>query len=118
VSDADLCRVYASADIFVAPALGGESFGIVLLEAMAAGCAVVASDLPGFRSVVDDQVTARLVPPGDARAIASSVDALLSNPALRQAQIDAAREAVQAFDWPWVATRVRSVYAAALEAAG
>ncbi|MFT6803064.1 MAG: phosphatidylinositol alpha-mannosyltransferase [Nitriliruptoraceae bacterium] len=118
VSDADLCRVYASADIFVAPALGGESFGIVLLEAMAAGCAVVASDLPGFRSVVDDQVTARLVPPGDARAIASSVDALLSNPALRQAQIDAAREAVQAFDWPGVATRIRSVYATALEAAG
>ncbi len=114
VSDADLPRVYASADVFVSPALGGESFGIVLLEAMAGGCAVVASDLPGFRSVVDDHVTARLVPPGDARAIAAAVDALLVNPALRDAQVAAGRDAVRAFDWPWVATRIRSVYVDAL----
>ncbi len=115
VSADDLPRVYAAADVFVSPALGGESFGIVLLEAMAAGAAVVASDLPGFRSVVDDGVTARLVPPGDSRALAAAVDVLLTNPKLREAQVAAARDAVTSYDWPWVATRVRSVYAEVLE---
>ena len=110
VSDDDLPRCYASADVFVAPATGGESFGIVLLEALAAGVPVVASDLPGFRSVVEDGRTARLVPPGDARGIADAVDALLANPTLRDAQVDAGREAVEEFDWPWVATRLRSIY--------
>lgn len=116
VSDADLPRCYRSADVFVAPATGGESFGIVLLEALAAGTAVVASDLPGFRSVVDDGRTARLVPPGDARGLADAVDALLSNPTLRAAQVEAGRQVVHDFDWPWVATRIRSIYREALEA--
>lgn len=116
VSDADLPRCYASADVFIAPATGGESFGIVLLEALAAGTAVVASDLPGFRSVVDDGRTARLVPPRDARGLADAVDALLSNDTLRTAQVEAGREAVNEFDWPWVATRIRSIYREALEA--
>ena len=110
VSDEDLPRCYASADVFVAPATGGESFGIVLLEALAAGTPVVASDLPGFRSVVEDGHTARLVPVGDARAIADAVDALLANPSLRDAQVAAGREAVEEYDWPWVATRLRSIY--------
>lgn len=116
VSDSDLPRCYASADVFVAPATGGESFGIVLLEALAAGTPVVASDLPGFRSVVDDGRTARLVAPGDARGLADAVDALLSNPTLREAQVEAARAAVNGYDWPWVATRIRSIYREALEA--
>jgi len=116
VSDSDLPRCYASADVFVAPATGGESFGIVLLEALAAGAPVVASDLPGFRSVVEDGRTARLVPPGDARGLAEAIDALLSNPTLRDAQVEAAREAVNEYDWPWVATRIRSIYREALEA--
>ena len=117
VSDSDLPRCYASADVFVAPATGGESFGIVLLEALAAGTPVVASDLPGFRSVVDDGRTASLVPVGDARGLADAVDALLSNQSLREAQVTAGREAVEEYDWPWVATRVRSIYREALESA-
>jgi phosphatidylinositol alpha-mannosyltransferase len=110
VSDEDLPRCYASADVFVAPATGGESFGIVLLEAMAAGTPVVASDLPGFRSVVEHGLTARLVPPGDARGLAHAVDLLLDNPALRDRQVAAGRQAVEEYDWPWVATRLRSIY--------
>lgn len=116
VSDADLPRCYASADVYVSPATGGESFGIVLLESLAAGTAVVASDLPGFRSVVEDGRTAHLVPPGDARALADAVDALLANPSLREAQVAAGREAVEEFDWPWVAARLRSTYRDVLEA--
>ena len=115
VSDSDLPRCYKSADVFMAPATGGESFGIVLLEALAAGTPVVASDLPGFRSVVDDGRTARLVPVGDARGLADAVDALLSNRHLREAQVTAGREAVEEYDWPWVATRVRSIYREAVE---
>ncbi len=115
VSDDDLPRCYASADVFVAPATGGESFGIVLLEALAAGTPVVASDLPGFRSVVEDGRTAPLVPVGDARGLADAVDALLSNPHLRDAQVAAGREAVEEFDWPWVATRLRSIYREVVE---
>lgn len=117
VSDDDLPRCYRSADVFVAPATGGESFGIVLLEALAAGTPVVASDLPGFRSVVDDGRTARLVPPGDARGLADAVDALLSNQTLREAQVAAGREAVEEYDWPWVATRLRSIYRDVVETA-
>jgi phosphatidylinositol alpha-mannosyltransferase len=112
----DLPRCYAAADVFVAPALGGESFGIVLLEAMAAGAAVVASDLPGFRSVVDDGVSARLVPPGDPASLAVAIEALLDNDALRRTQTAAATEAVRAYDWPWVTAQVRSVYREAVGA--
>lgn len=115
VSAEDLPRCYASADVYISPALGGESFGIVLLEALAAGAAVVASDLPGFRSVVDDGVTASLVPPGDDAALADAVDQLLRNPRRREAMVAAGREAVTRFDWPWVAAQVRSAYVDALE---
>lgn len=113
VDQEDLPRFYASADVFVSPALGGESFGIVLLEAMAAGAPVVASDLPGYRSVVDDGVTGRLVPRDDPRSLAAVVDALLENPSLRSALVEQGRRAVAAFDWPAVARRLREVYASA-----
>lgn len=118
VSEEDKARCFASADVYVAPALGGESFGIVLLEALAAGTAVVASDLPGFRSVVDDGVTASLVPPGDVVGLADAVDRLLRNPRRREAMVAAGREAVAAYDWPWVAAQVRSAYVDALEGRG
>lgn len=113
VDQADLPRFYRSADVFVSPALGGESFGIVLLEAMAAGAPVVASDLPGYRSVVEDGVTGRLVARDDPRALAAAVDALLENPALATALSDEARKSVVDYDWPVVARRLREVYASA-----
>src|SRR5262249_24761314 len=80
---ADLPRWYASADIFVSPATGNESFGIVLLEAMASGRAVVASDIPGYRAVLQPGENAVAVPPGDPEALANALVALVEDPARR-----------------------------------
>jgi phosphatidyl-myo-inositol alpha-mannosyltransferase len=110
VSDEDLPRYYATCDLAVAPSLGGESFGIVLLEAMAAGRPLVASDIPGYRTVASDGRQGRLVPPGDPVALATALGALLDNPALRRAMADDGRRTVAAYDWPRVAERVADVY--------
>ncbi|MBW3620347.1 MAG: glycosyltransferase family 4 protein [Actinobacteria bacterium] len=106
----DLPRFYRSADLFVSPALGGESFGIVLLEAMAAGTPVVASDIPGYRSVLRHELHGRLVPPGDPRALADAILTLLDNPALRGAMGREAQAAVRDYDWAAVTARLRSLY--------
>jgi phosphatidyl-myo-inositol alpha-mannosyltransferase len=113
VSDRELAGCYAAADLYVSPALGGESFGIVLLEAMAAGRTVVASDLPGYRSVVSDGVTGRLVPPGDPVALAAAIGELLAQPARRAALAREGRRAAARYDWPVVAAQVREHYLAA-----
>ncbi|MTV25483.1 glycosyltransferase family 4 protein [Nitriliruptoraceae bacterium ZYF776] len=110
----DLPRYYRSCDLYVSPALGGESFGIVLLEAMAAGAPIVASDLPGYRSVARDGVQGRLVPPGDPAALADAIGALLDNPALRAAMAGEGRRTVADYDWPVVAQRVRTLYLEAI----
>ncbi len=73
-----------SADVFCAPSLGGESFGVVLLEAMAAGTAVVASDLPGYANVARSDRDALLVPPGDPSALATQLQRVLGDSALRE----------------------------------
>lgn len=113
VSDRELAGCYAAADLYVSPALGGESFGIVLLEAMAAGRTVVASDLPGYRGVVDDGITGRLVPPGDPAALAAVIAELLGQPSRRAALAAEARRAAARYDWPVVTARIREHYAAA-----
>lgn len=114
VSSPALTRTLAEADVAVAPALGGESFGIVLLEAMAARTAVVASDLPGYRSVVTDGRDGLLVPPGDPGRLAGTLARLLGAPELRAALVAAGEETASAHDWTAVATRLRAVYADAL----
>lgn len=113
VAQEDLPRFYRSCDLYVAPALGGESFGIVLLEAMAASRPIVASDLPGYRSVARDGVQARLVPPGDVRALADAIGSLLDNPALRSAMGAEGYRTVQDYDWSVVAAELRTRYLAA-----
>jgi len=110
VDDAALVAAYAEADLYVSPAIGGESFGIVLLEAMAAGRPVVASDLPGYRSVVTPGRDGVLVPAGDPGALATAVAALLDDPDRRVQMIEAGRATAAAHDWPAVATRLRAVY--------
>ncbi|MFP4636033.1 MAG: glycosyltransferase, partial [Nitriliruptoraceae bacterium] len=110
VDDAELAARLASTDLYVSPALGGESFGIVLLEAMAAGAAVVASDLPGYRSVVTDGRDGRLVPPGDPTALAEAVARLLDDPARRQRLAAAGRRQAAAHDWSVVAAALRERY--------
>jgi phosphatidyl-myo-inositol alpha-mannosyltransferase len=116
VSSAALARTLAEADVAVAPALGGESFGIVLLEAMAARTAVVASDLPGYRSVVTDGRDGVLVPPGDPGRLAATLARLLAAPERRAALVSAGRETAAAHDWTVVAAQLRKVYADALRA--
>lgn len=106
----DLPSLYAAADLFVAPALGGESFGIVLVEAMAAGVPVVASAIPGFESVIEDGRDGRLVPPGDVDALAAAIGALVDNPALREAFADQGRARASRYDWDVVAGEVRGIY--------
>jgi phosphatidyl-myo-inositol alpha-mannosyltransferase len=110
VDQEDLPRYYASCDLYVSPALGGESFGIVLLEAMAAGAPIVASDLPGYRSVARHEVDSSLVPPGDPAALAEAIGVLLDHPARGRAMAEEGRRTVRGYDWPVVAGRLRDLY--------
>jgi phosphatidyl-myo-inositol alpha-mannosyltransferase len=116
VPSEDVPRWFASCDLYVAPALGGESFGIVLLEAMAAGRPVVASDLPGYRSVATDGVQGCLVPPGDDGVLAEAIGVLLDNPARRRAMGAEGRRTAEEYDWSHVAGRLRAVYTELLAA--
>jgi phosphatidylinositol alpha-mannosyltransferase len=106
----DLPRWYATGDIFVSPALGHESFGIVLAEAMASGCAVVASDIPGYRSVVQPGVNGVVSPPGDVPALAEAITALVEDPERRAALAQRGRARALEFAWPHVTDRIEAVY--------
>ncbi len=110
ISDADKARAYHSVDVFCAPNLGGESFGIVLTEAMSAGAAVLASDIPAFQHVLRDGAAGALFSVGDARALARGAAELLDAPERRHALSVAARGAVRAYDWRTVAAEVVRVY--------
>ncbi len=110
VAHDELPRYHASADVFVSPATGGESFGIVLLEAMAAGLPVIASDIPGYRTVLKDGRQGRMVRPGDGVALATALEALLANPRLRKAMGEEGRETAARYAWPVVAAQVTELY--------
>lgn len=97
-----------SSSVFVAPNLGGESFGITLVEAMAAGAVVVASDLTAFRDVGGEAV--RYFTPGDPEELAEQLITLLGEPATRVALSAAGRDRARRFDWPTVVSEYRSVY--------
>jgi phosphatidylinositol alpha-mannosyltransferase len=116
VPQADLPSYYASADVFCAPSLGGESFGIVLAEAMAVGLPVVCSDIGGYRDVVRDGSEGLLVPPRDPEALAEALAGLLDNPARRAAMGEAAAVAARRYAWEVVAGEVAEVYRAAVAA--
>lgn len=105
-----LVASYRTADIAVIPARGGESFGMVLLEAMAASAAVIASDLPGFREVTDDGRAAVLVPADDPAALAAAIVELHTDTRRRTDLISRGLERAVAHDWPTIAERVRSRY--------
>ena len=113
ISDAAVVATHLRAcDVFVAPSTGQESFGIVLLEAMASGRAIVCSDIAGYRLVVDRE-TARLVPPGSADALAEALAALVANPAARAAMGIAGAKHAEVYAWSSVVHRVRAEYVAA-----
>ena len=117
VDEDDKRALVAGADVLVAPHRGGESFGIVLVEAMAAGTAVVASDLPAFRDVLAGAGV--LVPPGDVRALAAALARLLrpdAGPA-RDRLVRAGRSRAAGYDWPVVAAAWREVHDLAVDVA-
>jgi phosphatidylinositol alpha-mannosyltransferase len=113
-SDADKLAVLKQADVLCAPSLGGESFGMVLTEAFAAGTPVVASDIAGYRDVVRDGVDGILVPRGDATALAEALRDLALDPVRRDALARAARAAAERYAWPRVAAEVLDAYGDAI----
>jgi phosphatidylinositol alpha-mannosyltransferase len=110
VSDQEKVQLFRTADVYVSPATGRESFGIVLLEAMAAGTSIVCSDIHGYKGVVRRDQEAVLVPPGDHRAIAEAVLRLLADPALRERMGASGLERAQSFGWDRIAERVEAYY--------
>lgn len=113
VPNEDLPPIHAACDVFVAPNVGGESFGVVLVEAMAAGLPVVASDIPGFTEVVRDGVDGLLVPARDPRAVAGALARVLDDPTFAARMAAAGRERAGAFSWAAVLPRIEAVYASA-----
>jgi len=118
VSEAEKASMLVSVDAYCAPNTGQESFGIILLEAMAAGTAVVASDLDAFRRVLADGSAGLLFRTGDAGALAAALTRVLDDAELRRRLIAAGRAAVAPFDWAIVATQVLRVYELAIAGSG
>lgn len=106
----ELWRELHAADVLCAPSLAGESFGMILTEAFAAGTPVIASDIAGYADVVSDGVDGVLVPPADPQRLAEELQALHHEPERRQAMGRAARESAQRYAWPRVAERIEHVY--------
>ncbi len=110
VAGDDLPGCYARSTLFLAPALGGEAMGIVLVEAMACGTPVAASRIAGYDEVVEDGTSGLLVPPGAPDAWAEAVGRVLDSPPLRRRLADGALDRARGFAWPAVAERVEKVY--------
>ena len=110
VSEEQLWRGLHEADLLCAPSLAGESFGMILTEAFAAGTPVLASGIAGYSDVVDDGVDGLLVPPADPQRLGEELQALSHDPARLRRMGEAARESARRYAWPAVAGRVESVY--------
>ncbi|WP_165984826.1 glycosyltransferase family 4 protein [Streptomyces sp. YIM 98790] len=117
ISDEDKARLLRSVDVYAAPNLGGESFGIILVEAMSAGAPVLASDLDAFSQVLDGGTAGVLFPTGDADALAGAAAELLADPARRAALRERARRHVRRFDWSTVGSDILAVYETVTEGA-
>ena len=116
VDDETKARVLRSVDVYCAPNIGGESFGMILTEAMAAGTAVAASNLDSFRRVLDDGRSGLLFETGDPGSLADGLRELLEDPARRSSLVAAAGERVAMYDWSVVVTQVLRVYEIAVAA--
>jgi phosphatidylinositol alpha-mannosyltransferase len=118
VSDAEKASVLRSADLYVAPNTGGESFGIVLIEAMAAGTPVLASDIPAFRRVLGGGAYGTTFRTGDVGDLTAHTSTVLGDDARRQALRDAASATVGRYDWSSVAHLIVQVYETVTGATG
>jgi phosphatidylinositol alpha-mannosyltransferase len=112
----DLPRHYASCDVYCAPGLGGETLGIVLLEAMASGTPVVASRIPGYDETVRDGIDGILVPPADPGALASALARVLADEPQKRALAAAGLRRAQEYAWPKVAQCTLDLYCELLAA--
>jgi len=110
VSQDDLARYYKTADIFCSPATGKESFGIVLLEAMASGTPIVASRLDGYATVMEDGMHGLMVPPKDDQALAAALRHMIQDPQMRAAMGAFGERRAYEFRWEHVAKQVMDYY--------
>jgi phosphatidylinositol alpha-mannosyltransferase len=110
VSDAEKAQLFKTADVFVSPATGRESFGIVLLEAMSAGTPIVCSDIHGYKGVVQRGAQALLTPPHDSKALAAAITEVLTDPVLRARLGASGLERAQQFSWEHVTAKVEEYY--------
>ncbi|CAN5585082.1 glycosyltransferase family 4 protein [soil metagenome] len=110
VSDDEKAQLFRTADVYASPATGGESFGIVLLESMAAGTPIVCSDIHGYKGVVRRGREGLLVPPRDPRQLAVAIDRLLRDDELRATMGAAGQARAEDFSWPSVTARVDDYY--------
>ncbi|HEX9890579.1 MAG TPA: glycosyltransferase family 4 protein [Actinomycetota bacterium] len=115
VSHSDLPPYHAGCEVFCAPSVGRESFGIVLVEAMAAGLPVVATDIPGYREVVRDDVDGLLVPPSSPELTAAALARVLDDADLAKRLSSAGRARAERYAWDTVADRVEAVYREAVD---
>jgi phosphatidylinositol alpha-mannosyltransferase len=116
VPEQELWARLHAADVLCAPSLAGESFGMILTEAFAAGTPVVASRIAGYSDVVTDGVDGVLVPPADAQSLAEELQRLHHEPERRERMGAEARQSAERYAWPRVASEVEAVYERALEA--
>ena len=110
VTYAELPRYYKTADIFCSPATGRESFGITLLEAMAAGKPIVASNIDGYANLITNGIDGLLVPPKNEKALAQALISLMADESLRQQMATKERLTVKKYDWKHVGQRVLDYY--------
>ena len=116
ISSAEKASLLHSVDVYCAPNIGGESFGMILTEAMSAGCPVVASDLEAFSRVLADGAAGVLTPVGNAGALAAAIAGVLDDPVRTAAVVASARQVVAAYDWSLVTDRIVKVYEAVIAA--
>jgi phosphatidylinositol alpha-mannosyltransferase len=110
VSPAELPKYYASSDVFCSLPKGSESFGIVLLEAMAAGKPVVGTDIDGYREIIEHGVDGLLVQRGDTESLTQALHGLIRDEGRRHAMGLKGREKARRFDWSRIADSVQAVY--------
>jgi phosphatidylinositol alpha-mannosyltransferase len=115
VSGDALQQALSEADVLCAPSLSGESFGMVLTEAFAAGTPAIASAIAGYSDVVEDGIDGVLVPPGDPQRLAEELQRAHHEPQRLAAMGQAARQSAERYAWPRVADRVMAVYERAIE---
>jgi phosphatidylinositol alpha-mannosyltransferase len=110
VTDADLPGYYQSADVFLAPNTGKESFGFIIIESMSASTPIIASNIPGFASVMTAGKDGLMVPARDEAAMATAIKKLIHNPSLRAQLAINGRSTVNQYRWSQVADSILAYY--------